>query len=300
MPTKIRIITNNVSEGAAALGDKLRELGANVSRVRVSNAPKRPVRNNIKWGCFSLNPMDFGGPVYNSHASDQTLNKLTCFGVLHGAGVPVPEFTTSYETARGWFTGVPSGRMRVYERTVLRGSEGDGINVIEAANDLHETGVPMYVKGMRGLRREYRIHVFMLNGVRRVFIQQKKRCQGFAETAGYTNTVRNLAGGWIFAHNDIVAPRQQTLDIAVAACTTFSLTFGAVDVLEMDDMTKGSVVLEINCAPGLMGATCEFYANAIYDGLNGVVDENPRAAQDAHDDDDDGIPVDEDDYDDDY
>lgn len=272
MPSpKVRIITNSVSEGAAALGAKLEELGINVSRVRISAAPKRPVRTNVKWGCFNLDPTDFGGDVLNVHSGDQTLNKLTCFGLLHGAGVPVPEFTTSLETAQGWFEGVRAGRMRVYERTVLRGSEGAGINVIEDPAQL-SAGVPLYVKGMRGLRREYRVHVFMLNGVRRVFVQQKKRRQGFAEAEGYTNTVRNLAGGWIFAHNDIVTPRQQTLDIAVAACTTFGLTFGAVDVIEMDDLTQGSVVLEINCAPGLMGATCEFYAQAIHDGLTGVND----------------------------
>ena len=287
MPTKIRIITNAVSEGATALGAKLQELGCNVSRVRVSAAPRRIPRNNIKWGCFALDPTDFGGPVLNVHAGDSTLSKLSCFAALHGAGVPVPEFTAYKEGAESWFQGVRAGRMRVYERHILRGSEGDGIRVVEAADDL--TDAPLYVKGMRGLRREYRIHVFQLNGVRRVFVQQKKRRSGFAETEGYTSTVRNLASGWIFAHNDITAPRQQTLDIAVAAVTSFGLTFGAVDVIEMNDITQGSVVLEINCAPGLMGATCEFYANAINDAHNGVVDTAPQAATLAVDED--GIPI---------
>ena len=289
MPTKIRIITNAVSEGAAALGEKLKELGCNVSRVRLSNAPKRPIRNNVKWGCFNMDPTDFGGPVLNIHSSDSTLNKITCFGQLATAGVPTPQFTSEFRIARSWFENAPDPRkVRVYERALLRASEGDGITVVERLNDLTE-GRPLYVKGMRGNRREYRIHVFQHEGVKRVFIQQKKRRQGFTEIETYTNLVRNLAGGWIFAHNDITAPRQQTIDIAVAATQAFNLTFGAVDVIEMTDVTQGSVVLEINCAPGLMGATCEFYANAINDSLNGVTDQVPTQATD-----DDGIPVDED------
>ena len=181
--------------------------------------------------------------------------------------------------------------MRVYERHQLRASEGEGIEVVESADEL-STSAPLYVKGMRGHRREYRIHVFKHEGVKRVFVQQKKRRQGFTENENYDNTVRNLASGWIFAHNDITAPRQQTIDIAVASLAPFHLTFGAIDVIEMTDITQGSVVLEINCAPGLMGATCEFYANAIYDSLNGVVDSAPSQQTD-----DDGIPVDEEDFD---
>ncbi|HKY42050.1 MAG TPA: hypothetical protein VJM50_03085, partial [Pyrinomonadaceae bacterium] len=110
------------------------------------------------------------------------------------------------------------------------------------------------------------------DGVQRVFIQQKRRRNGVPEDERTSGAIRNLANGWIFAHNDVVIPRQQTIDAAVGAINALNLNFGGVDLIEMDDVTKGSVVLEINCAPGLQGGTLDFYAQAILGVVNGVVD----------------------------
>ena len=263
---KVRIITNAVSEGARNLGEALEALNANVSRVR-AGAPKLPVRQNIKWGCFTLDPTDYGGAILNRGAGRTSLNKLECFRALAAANVPIPEFTNDIAVAQQWFT---SGSRRVYERHVLSGSEGDGINVVEDVNLL--TNAPLYTNGMRGVRREYRIHVFKSGNINRIFIQQKKRRAGFEENENYGNTVRNLAHGWIFAHLELEQPRRQTIEAAISACTALGLDFGAVDMIEMNDVQLGSVVLEINCAPGLQGATCDFYAQAIYGLVTGVRD----------------------------
>lgn len=277
---KVRIITNAVSDGARALADSLIALGATVSRVRTGTGPKRPSLLNIKWGCFALDPTDYGGVMLNHNSGETSLNKLTCFNVLRTAGVPVPDFTTDINVARGWMRTFPC---RIYERHSLRGSEGDGIRVVGLASDgTPEVGseselsaAPLYVKAMRGIRREYRIHVFNCDGVKRVFIQQKKRRAGADPETRTNGTIRNLANGWIFAHNDIVAPRQQTIDAAVGAIQALRLNFGGVDLIEMDDVTGGSVVLEINCAPGLQGGTLAFYAEAIQGVILGVVDNTP-------------------------
>lgn len=276
MPTanRVRIITNRVSEGATALTNRLRELGVDASRINISAGERPQNRLNIKWGTFENLP-PYGGELLNSQADRRILNKLVTFNALAALNVAIPEFTTDRDVALSWFEGVRAGRMRVYERHNLTGSEGDGIVVCESADTLGTA--PLYTKGMRGVRREYRIHVFQQNGVKRVFIQQKKRRQGFAEAAGYTNTVRNLEGGWIFAHNDIQAPRQQTIDLAVGATVGLRLNFAAVDVIEMNDAALGSVVLELNSAPGLAGGTVDFYATAILDTLNGVVDTVPTS-----------------------
>ena len=266
---KVRIITNAVSEGARNLGEALEALNANVSRVRVG-APKAPVRQNVKWGCFNLDPTDYGGSILNRGAGRTSLNKLECFRALSAAHVPIPDFTTERMVALRWFA---EGHRRVYERHILTGSEGDGIIVVEDPNQLSQD-CPLYTKGMRGVRREYRIHVFKSGGVNRVFIQQKKRRAGFTEDESYGNTVRNLAHGWIFAHNDIVQPRTATINAAIAATTALGLDFGAVDMIEMNEGDI-SVVLEVNCAPGLQGATCSFYAEAIYGLLTGVTDTPP-------------------------
>lgn len=272
---KVRIITNAVSEGARALGETLESLGVDVSRVRASAGPKNPPRLNIKWGCFTANPREYGGTLSNFQAGDVSLNKLTCFQTLREAGVTVPDFTTSIQEARQWFE---SGARRVYERHVLRGSEGDGIEVREDPTSL--TQAPLYVKGCFGERREYRIHVFQQDGVKRLFIQQKKRRVTGVDEAELENrptgTIRNLANGWIFAHNEITAPRQQTIDLAVATLRALGLNFGGIDLIEMGDSRKGSFVLEVNCAPGLQGGTLNFYANAVKAVLEGVTDQAQR------------------------
>lgn len=267
---KVRIITNAVSEGARNLGEALEALNANVSRVR-AGAPKLPVRQNIKWGCFNLDPTDYGGSILNRNAGRTSLNKLECFRALSEANVPIPEFTTERGVADGWLR--TGGVRRVYERHVLSGSEGDGIRVVETPEDL--TQAPLYVKGLFGLRREYRIHVFKKDGINRIFIQQKKRRVTGVEATTAESRIRNLANGWVFAHLEVQQPRPATITAAIAACRALGLDFGAVDMIEMEDVQLGSAVLEINCAPGLAGATCDFYAQAIYGLCTGVQDIAP-------------------------
>lgn len=270
---KARIITNAVSDGASALKLKLQELGIDCSKVRAASGPKTPRRLNIKWGCFRLSSADYGGNMINARSGENSLNKLACFQALAEAGIPVPQFTAEIEVARRW---IAEGCRRIYERHSLRGSEGEGIRIVGEGGERELTPAPLYTKGMFGRRREYRVHVFTVGDVRRIFVQQKRRrTTGInpADTAP-ASTIRNLANGWIFAHNDIVAPRQATIDAAVASITALNLNFGAVDMIEMERANEGgSVVLEINCAPGLMGGTLDFYAHAIADHLRGVVRE---------------------------
>lgn len=262
---KIRLITNAVSEGANLLQAKLQELDANVVKTRADNLQGKALRPiNIKWGTFQLNQEIFGSPeaaiCLNVTANDTCLNKLACFRALAERGVPVPLFTDSKQEAEQWL----AAGDRIYVRKLLRASAGEGIEVIEGAGR-ELPNAPLYTKGMKGKRREYRIHVFNNGNEHRLFVQQKLRRQGFQENPGYTNLVRNLDGGWVFAHDpaNIQQPRQVTLDAAVGAVLALGLDFGAVDLIEMDKVASGSVVLEVNTAPGLQGATGDFYAQAI-------------------------------------
>lgn len=270
---KARIIVNGVSDGANALQRKLTELGIDCSRVRVDRGPKVARRFNLKWGCFPMIVTNYGGPMVNGNSGEPSLNKLTCFQILAEAGVPIPQFTASRDVAQAW---LGEGCRRIYERHSLRGSEGEGIRIVGEGGEPTLNQAPLYTKGMFGRRREYRIHVFTVGDVRRIFLQQKRRRTTGINPADNASesTIRNLAHGWIFANNDIVAPRQATIDAAVAAINALDLQFGAVDLIEMDRPSDGgSVVLEVNCAPGLQGSTLDFYANAISDHLRGIVRE---------------------------
>lgn len=258
---KVRIISSGPSNGARALVDTLNEQGVPASKV-INGLTKKQPRYNIKWGCFGIEG-DYNGPVLNAAASDVGLNKLTCFQALQVASVPIPEFTTDKAVAEGW------GAKRIYERHKLRGSEGEGIVVVEEGGTLGDA--PLYVKGLFGKRREYRIHVFNAGGQEQMFVQQKRRRVSNVEATTDESRIRNLANGWIFAHQDIVQPSEATKAAATAAIRALGLDFGAVDLIEMD---KGGnpFVLEINCAPGLQGATLFFYADAIKNVLNPVVE----------------------------
>lgn len=262
----LRILTNNPSDGATNLMEELKGLGVKCSRLRNDNVgPKQKTSQPaVKWGCFAISPGAgrISHPVLNGNANSVVLDKLQCLSVLSNTSgddkVPVVEFTQDQRVACGW----ASNGERVYCRQVLRGSGGDGIVVAESESQV--VNAPLYTKGVKGKRREYRIHVFDFGGVQRVFIQQKLRRKGFDENEAYDSRVRNLDHGWVFAHNEIVSPKDQTVGAAVAACKAFDLQFGAVDIIETD---KGGrpYVLEINTAPGLEGATCTFYANCLKD-----------------------------------
>ena len=273
MPTpKLRILTNAASNGAAELKSALLARGFNTTIVRNDQTTTRlsSSRRTIKWGSFTR-ALEVSDPesIINNHAGQSSLNKKRCFELLRERGVPIPEFTTERSVAEGW---IRQGGFRVYERHSLTGSAGEGIVVANALQDLSTTVPPLYTQGVKGKRREYRIHVFNLDGVQRYFVQQKKRRAGFQELENYTSEVRNLESGWIFANQDITQPRQETLDAAVAACKALQLNFGAVDLIEQEATNGSSFVLEVNTAPGLQGATVNFYAECLVDALNGVVD----------------------------
>lgn len=263
MTIRTRLLTNSASNGAVELKNALVALGVSVSIVRNDRPPQRRLasdRRTIKWGSFTRS-IDVANEdqIVNNHAGQASLNKKRCFELLQQAHVPIPEFTSSRAAAEQW---IRDG-FRAYERHSLTGSGGEGIVVAETLSELSAGNAPLYTQGVKGKRHEYRIHVFNLNGVQRVFIQQKMRREGFAENPNYSSTVRNLENGWIFANQNVVAPRQATLDAAVAACAALHLNFGAVDVIEQEKTNGFSVVLEINTAPGLAGATVNFYAESI-------------------------------------
>lgn len=264
----VRLFTNRPSNGLRALSDALTEIGVKSSRIRQggNNRIKSVKSVGIKWGSFSIEDSyrNIFTSIVNEKAGDQAVNKLKCLQALREAKVPHVPFTTDKDEAQRW---VGNGD-RVYCRTILTGSSGDGIVLVDpgesGSNEVPKA--PLYTLGIKGKRREYRIHVWDFNGVQRYWVQEKKRRQGFQDNGEYDNRIRNLDHGWIFAHNEITDPSQATIDSAVAAVKTLGLNFGAVDLIETDK-GKNPYVLEVNTAPGLEGQTCNFYAQCIKDSI---------------------------------
>lgn len=213
----------------------------------------------INWGCSSI-PREIVIAFNNDAPVDIASNKLSAFGrILENGDVPTVEWTNLIDVAHRW---VREGHT-VYGRNHLRGHSGSGIIIITQANetDIDNYPIPLYTKGVRG--REYRVHVV---GGKVVLVQQKKRRNGVADAP---SAIKNHHTGWIYAHENITPPPATMNQIAIDAVRTLGLDFGAVDFIV--DKVRGPLVLEVNTAPGLEGATTlKAYADVFKEIINAL------------------------------
>ena len=241
---RIRIVQYRTgSESAKMLAAALSQrLGYKVWR----GPPKRRALN-LNWGS-KPNPTWWdedsciNNPIFVETASD----KLLTFQALERAGVSHVPYTTSTEVAQGWL----QEGSTVFART-RGGQGGSGITIVGHP----QTTVPpaqLYTRYVKKLK-EFRVHVV---GGSVIDVQQKKKRNGVEGTS----LIRNLANGWIFAHEDVVEPTGLR-ELGAAAVAAVSLDFGAVDII-WNQREDRCYVLEVNTAPGLCQTTCDKYADA--------------------------------------
>lgn len=189
-------------------------------------------------------------------------NKLRAYAEMQARGLNVCDYTAEIAVAQAW----SDAGHTLMARTLTRGSAGRGITVVMPGSTLSEKdeegAVIQYWSAYVPPANEYRVHV--VNTGRDgagAFIQHKRRRRGVE----HDMYVRNAAGGWVFAINDIVAPPERLVEDAKAAVRSLGLTFGAVDCI-VEEGTDTCYMLEVNTACGLDGdSTIEFYANAFLD-----------------------------------
>lgn len=250
----IKIIPyNKASKSAKALSEVL-----NAKRLRREGSRYRAKKGDfiINWGCSAL-PGDLeartkNGIILNAPAAvGAAANKLKSFEAFKRAGVSIPEYTTSKEKAKEMLL---DGE--VVCRTVLNGHSGEGIVIAGSVDDLVDA--PMYTKYVKKTH-EYRVHV--MDG--EAFFVQRKARKREVEDEKVNWKIRNLAGGFIFAHKDIEVP-EGMCELAQKAVEALELDFGAVDII----VTKQGhmYVLEVNTACGLEGTTLEKYKTAFLEG----------------------------------
>lgn len=203
----------------------------------------------INWGAsFVAARVNYQKVLNTPDAVARASNKLEAFKALSQAGVSVPEWVETEAGAKDWL----DGGSDVVMRHKLNGHSGDGIEIVttgEGPGGL--VPVPLYTKYIKK-KDEYRIHVFQGEAF---FVQRKARKLDVPpEEVNWK--VRNLAGGFIFAHKDVEVDDVARTE-AVAAVAALSLDFGAVDIIHGTD--GKFYVLEVNTAPGLQGATLDAY-----------------------------------------
>lgn len=233
---------------AASTSAKLLANAIGAKRIR-KEGPNRAFKGGfvINWGNSSLTRQIDGVELLNKpEAVDVSIDKLRTFRVLSEAGVSIPEFTTNVAQARVW---IEQGR-KIVCRTKLRSYGGDGIVIAESADEL--VAALLYVRYIPK-QDEYRVHVFR----DRVFFVQRKARKNDVPDENVNWAVRNLAGGFIYANQDVDVS-DEIKQSCIRAITALGLDFGAVDVIVTP---RGRhFILEVNTACGLSGTTLEKYA----------------------------------------
>lgn len=238
---------NRFSVSAKVIADAL-----GVKRIKHTNSRWRPRHDSVvlNWGSSSL-PIALGNArVVNDPASVKNASdKLMSFTIMSAGEIPIPEFTTSYETAREWTQeGV------VICRTLTRASSGRGIVVAETAEEVVQA--PLYTKYFKR-KDEYRVHV--VHG--EVIDVQRKMRKTDVPDEDVNWKIRNHSNGFIFGRGGVVAP-EHVIVAARLAVNSLGLDVGAVDIGYNERQNK-ACVFEVNTAPGIEGSTIEKYIQAL-------------------------------------
>ncbi len=223
------------SESAKALKEAMKIKQIKNEGSRFKGNEKRLV---INWGASNV-PYEIAKCNILNHPQSvrKALNKLQAFQIL-SEGVDIPEWTESPQEASKWL----AEGFTVVARTVVEGHGGEGIVLVE--NDQELPYAPLYTKYIPKTE-EYRVHVFKDEAF---FIQRKARKKEVPDEE-VNWKIRNLAGGFIFANQDVQVANA-CKEEAVKAVKALGLDFGAVDIIWNKKRDK-YYVLEVNTAPGL-------------------------------------------------
>lgn len=261
---------------AASLSARTIARALSVRRINVNNTAVRGIQGRIlNWGNSDTGE-GFSAAIHLPNVPEENyINppalvraatcKLRCFETLALAGVRVPYFTTSIETAREWLN---EQAHPVVCRTLLRANSGRGIVLAESEDELVRS--PLYTMYVPK-QTEYRVHV--CRG--RVFDIQRKARKHDVPDDQVNWRIRNTANGFIFARGS-VSPETVPDDVlhqARRAVLALDLDFGAVDII-WNNHRNHAYVLEVNTAPGLEGTTLENYVRMIRGLLDGTPPED--------------------------
>jgi glutathione synthase/RimK-type ligase-like ATP-grasp enzyme len=241
---KIRLVPyKQFSKSAKILSEKLRDkLGYKVFR-----GMPRENRKNIFWGwCQDLSwnrDSDINNPDKISVARD----KLRTFQALEDH-CPIPEYTTSKETAEGW---INKGKIVLARKAIGQG--GSGIVVCGGDYSHDVPAADLYVQYIKK-RKEFRVHVID-NQI--VLVKEKRKARGVE----CNNIIRSHRRGWVHCSKDIEEPGDLR-EVARNAVKQLGLYLGAVDII-WNEKKNQCYVLEVNTAPGLCPTTAEAYADKI-------------------------------------
>lgn len=243
---RIRFAANSLgSQGLKAIRQELQNRGHDALIIKHKHSKYIPRDTDliINWGI----PLTIFPSALNNNAANAS-NKLRAFELMVNNKL---RWTTSKEVAKTF--------KLCYCRTLLHSSQGRGIVVATSPDQVVDA--PLYTKGIKSVRAEYRVHVF--KGEVIDFAQKKKLSEEELTARGVTVNplIRNYENGYIYARENVVLD-EGARDASICAVNDLSLDFAAVDVV-VSGYSGKSFVLEANSAPGVAGTTVIKYADAI-------------------------------------
>jgi len=178
------------------------------------------------------------------------LGKVQTYTLLKENDVNTLDFTTSFDTARGW----QRDEFKVVGRDRDHGMGGAGITVYQPKKRLGNH--KFYTKYFKK-EREFRVHIF-LDKV--IFLQEKLRRNDSPNADKY---IRSHGRGWCFAFKHLVKKPvpHEVVDSAIHAVKCLGLDFGGVDIGWNEE--KGGAVFEVNTAPGIENTSLAAYVKTI-------------------------------------
>lgn len=231
---------NNGSASAKALAEAL-----NIKLVKHEGKPLRFKGPLINWGNSKpiARHIECGGCLNPPASVANAVNKLKAFKLMADK-VSLPVWTEDAVEAAKWL----ADGNAVVVRHKLNGHSAEGLEIVEKGEI---PKAPLYTKYIKK-DQEWRVHVFK----GQVFFVQRKARKKDVPDDQVNWQVRNLKGGFIYAHQDVVAS-EKVKEQAIAAITALELDFGAVDIIT--NKRGDAYVLEVNTACGLEGTTLERY-----------------------------------------
>lgn len=211
---------------------------------------RRKVDVLINWGCSNIDRDIQRVRILNDPACvAMASNKLHAFRAFAGAEVPTVPWSTDW----AWAADRLEEGASIVVRHKLTGHSGEGIEILTEPNYENFPIAPLYTAYVKKVQ-EYRIHVF--NG--EVIFRQRKARKKDVPDDQVNWQVRNLAGGFIFAHQNLEVPAAVE-QAAISAVQALGLDFGAADV--GCNAAQEAVVYEVNTACGLEGENLQSYIN---------------------------------------
>lgn len=241
-----------------------RYLGTKLMRLENVDKPSGGVI--VNWGCSSLRGASAARIINPPHNVRLASNKLLTLQALTHNKVPTLDFTQDRETAITW-----NAKNSIVAHTDVSGHSGSGLSRFEPNSDRSKIPFGQLFTKYFPKSTEMRILCIKNGDGYDTFYLEKKRVlpERYAEFGIATKPdwfIRTHTNGWIFAR--AVEVVQEAVDLATLTCRMLGLDFAAVDLLAKPLGDRLDIrVGEVNSAPGLEGATLEFFKT----GLNRLV-----------------------------